>query len=757
MLFASKAIYFKKAAAIAGFVLAASFLPMFTQSANAETWYECAAGRNECLRDASEAFRFCVGAIDSGCFTSPEPDRISCLLTKAIIKPAPDPSICVKTVNPTTGNMESKNTPVTWATRLVLTSIVGIVNFINSYLVYAVAWAGGMMDATINIAMAPLQGVGAIETGWRISRDVANVFFIFFLLTIAIATILRIEKYGAKALLAKLIIAAILINFSLVIAQVVVDASNVLGITFVSKIHPVSDKIAAVLEISKMRSQGTGAPPKTTVPFSVAPGTLSAVANQNTGFAKGGGIVPLNPSAANPLDPLVNEMFYVTMIFIFQLLVMFVFLALAILFIIRTVALMLIFILAPLGFLFSVLPATQSYANEWWKNLFSWSFFFPASTFMLYIAISFGYELRNINFQGNQASNQGLAFATITMICLLMGSLIVARKMGIYGASAVMGYGNKLRGRARGYLGKGLRYATVGAVGAGAGYAATKFSPAAGRMAERYGTNPFMRTLVKPLARLQQVGAQQASPKEKRWEEIVGRGDSSFKAAYAATVTPSERAAARKVALKKDKGHLLSAEDLQKEHARATVDNDRKALQSIYKVNPKLAALGEPDPVKQQIAVNSAVKALSTKDIEEKLDAKALKDDMVQNALLIHAGEKEMEAGLNEFGVDFASAIAEAYARLENTIGATAAFDQTLNDNKTVFRTAITNPSFATTSAGTSMRAAAIAGKTRRDNEEAQKDEDALRDQVSRQRAGAVPTAAEIDRVRAKAKKVEFK
>jgi hypothetical protein len=533
MILSSKITYLKKYAAIAGLVLVASFSPMFAGNASAAFKSVCSF--------VSEG-----GVITRQCFSGDTADqaRAACAdgCTSSVNCGAPTPGSCAAAdekivVAPT----EALEKGVTWAEGLVLKTITGIINFINSYLVIAVAWAAGMMDAAINIAMAPLQGIGAIETGWRITRDAANVFFIFFLLTIAIATILRIERYGAKALLAKLIIAAILINFSLVIAQVVVDASNILGITFVSKIHPVSEKIAAVLEISKLRTGRNDTPPKTKAPFSVAPGTLSAVASQNVKFANN--IEPLDPTKHNPEDVEANNLFFELMIFIFQLMAMFIFLGLAILFIIRTVALMLIFILAPLGFLFSVLPVTQSYANEWWKNLFSWSFFFPASTFMLYIAISFGYELRNINFQGNQATNQGLAFATVTMICLLAGSLIVARKMGIYGASAIINYGNKLQGRARGYLGKSLRYATVGAVGAGAGYAARGAGNAAStflstKAAQRIGNIPVLRNVLRPIAAATQQSKDAAKNESKRLANLSSAQQASM---YGTLSAPGQR------------------------------------------------------------------------------------------------------------------------------------------------------------------------------------------------------------------------
>ncbi|MFH2104651.1 MAG: hypothetical protein ABII72_00235, partial [Parcubacteria group bacterium] len=73
-----------------------------------------------------------------------------------------------------------------------------------------------------------------VIAGWGITRDVLNMFFVISLLVIAFATILRIETYQYKALLPKLIYAALLVNFSKTIAGVFIDFSNVLMMTFIN-------------------------------------------------------------------------------------------------------------------------------------------------------------------------------------------------------------------------------------------------------------------------------------------------------------------------------------------------------------------------------------------------------------------------------------------------------------------------------------------------------------------------------------------
>lgn len=74
----------------------------------------------------------------------------------------------------------------------------------------------------------------AVENGWRIVRDVANMFFVVVLLVIAFATILNQEKYSYKTWLPKVILMAVLINFSKTICGILIDVTQVVMLTFVN-------------------------------------------------------------------------------------------------------------------------------------------------------------------------------------------------------------------------------------------------------------------------------------------------------------------------------------------------------------------------------------------------------------------------------------------------------------------------------------------------------------------------------------------
>ncbi|MBI3631487.1 MAG: hypothetical protein HY219_01300, partial [Candidatus Staskawiczbacteria bacterium] len=67
-----------------------------------------------------------------------------------------------------------------------------------------------------------------VAAGWPMVRDLANMIIVLGFVVIGIATTLRIQEYQAKKLLPKLIIVALLINFSLLICGIFIDSSNII-------------------------------------------------------------------------------------------------------------------------------------------------------------------------------------------------------------------------------------------------------------------------------------------------------------------------------------------------------------------------------------------------------------------------------------------------------------------------------------------------------------------------------------------------
>ena len=75
-----------------------------------------------------------------------------------------------------------------------------------------------------------------IKDGWTLVRDLLNLVFIFILLFAAISTILQYGNMDIKKILPSLIVVALLVNFSMMITKMVIDASHIFAWEFYNQI-----------------------------------------------------------------------------------------------------------------------------------------------------------------------------------------------------------------------------------------------------------------------------------------------------------------------------------------------------------------------------------------------------------------------------------------------------------------------------------------------------------------------------------------
>ncbi|OGG94158.1 hypothetical protein A3G63_02030 [Candidatus Kaiserbacteria bacterium RIFCSPLOWO2_12_FULL_52_8] len=108
------------------------------------------------------------------------------------------------------------------------------------------AWLLGVAAITLDNAVYftvvtmgdVVNDLSAIGVAWRILRDIGNIFLIFGFLAIGISIILGTELFGWKSnLLPKLLISAVLLNFSLFMTEAVVDVGNLFATQFYTQIN----------------------------------------------------------------------------------------------------------------------------------------------------------------------------------------------------------------------------------------------------------------------------------------------------------------------------------------------------------------------------------------------------------------------------------------------------------------------------------------------------------------------------------------
>lgn len=194
---------------------------------------------------------------------------------------------------------------------------------------------------------------------WKVIRDLANMSFIFILVYAGIMTILG-KGSGNQKLITNVIVAAVLMNFSLFFTRVIIDISNLFALTFYDAIAP-------------------GA---------AAAGFLGP--GLSTAFAKYLGIGTLYQLSKSSLVSWDGILAIGVMGSALLLVAAFSFAAVAILFIIRYVALILVMIFSPIMFLGYILPGKNQlseYRQQWWDTLTGQAFFAPIYFLITWVAL----------------------------------------------------------------------------------------------------------------------------------------------------------------------------------------------------------------------------------------------------------------------------------------------------------------------------------------------------------------------------------
>ena len=254
--------------------------------------------------------------------------------------------------------------------------------------------------------------ITGINIAWKVVRDLANMAFIFVLLYAAIQTILGIGS-DTKKLIVRVIVVAILINFSLFFTKIIIDVSNILALLFYDAIAP-------------------GA---------LNSGNILTQAGLSNAFMQHLSLQTLYQmtETAN-LGP--TEIITIGVMGSIMLLVAaFVFFAAAVMFIIRYVILILVIILSPLAFMGWILPALKKYWDQWWNALSGQAFFAPIYFMLTWIALqvlgsimtSFGASpgdanaaLSGLAVTGNEVNLNPGAFAMLINFIVVIVFLIVA-------------------------------------------------------------------------------------------------------------------------------------------------------------------------------------------------------------------------------------------------------------------------------------------------------------------------------------------
>jgi hypothetical protein len=302
-----------------------------------------------------------------------------------------------------------------------------IFEFVGVFLAI-VAWLFNIVIAKTVFGFADLFGNSAgLLGGWRVLRDICNIGLIFGFVYMGIATILDIHGYEIKKTLPRLIIFAVLLNFSLLASEAIIDTSNVFSAVLYQNSADNQNQLCGISDIGNNGGGGAG----------------------NTGCADQGiaGMIISNSKVNTVLSPSFQPKFGLTFylgLTVVETILMVVLIAAAIMLIIRAVVLVFLMILSPIGFAGLAVPFLEPYAKRWWDTLLAQSFFAPVLLLLIFIGLKIGNSLpASISKSGSLAdlfkaqppATLDVLLIYVLVVGFMIAALMAAKQMGAYGAS----------------------------------------------------------------------------------------------------------------------------------------------------------------------------------------------------------------------------------------------------------------------------------------------------------------------------------
>jgi hypothetical protein len=262
-----------------------------------------------------------------------------------------------------------------------------------------------------------------IPTAWAVVRDLSNLFFILILLYIAIQLILDLGGHDAKKMITKVIIIALLINFSMFFTEVVVDSSNILALIFYNK-----------MSVSTNNANRSARPYQSANGEKDVAGGLTASFNPTTlltpDFFQSAGNVsipgqPPDPTAATKqVDPW-TVMGLLLMSGVLMLFAAYAFFVSGFSFLGRLIELFVLIIFSPFAFMSFTVPKLESVPyigwDAWLKRLLTVSFMAPIFMFFMY----FIFLLVQTNFLSGMITKTTSSGMMVTILTMLIPEMIV--------------------------------------------------------------------------------------------------------------------------------------------------------------------------------------------------------------------------------------------------------------------------------------------------------------------------------------------
>ena len=325
------------------------------------------------------------------------------------------------TENSTEGNNSENHEPAT------CTSQIGAIGWLicptTGLLAKGIDALYGLIQGLLDVKPLEMKGDSPIYQVWSYMRNIANICFIIFLLVIIYSQITGygINNYGVKKSLPRLIVTAMVVNFSFLFCAIAVDISNILG-------NGIKDLLAGIAESAI--SSGTVDGSKTATGFYSLFNTVAA------------GGLGLALSFTFPGGPLGLLLALIPLIIggIISVIVGLLVLGL------RQALVIFLVSISPIAFVLYILPNTEKHFQKWKKTFSQMLFFYPM--FSMLFGVS---KLASMVLITSATTPFGLMVGAAVQVLplLLAAGLMKLSGSALGGISNVLNsLGNNLSGRA---------------------------------------------------------------------------------------------------------------------------------------------------------------------------------------------------------------------------------------------------------------------------------------------------------------------
>ena len=222
------------------------------------------------------------------------------------------------------------------------------------------------MDTLFDKVLAPMITVqpsvlgdpnNSMYIAWNVMRDIANIAFVIVFLIIIYSqlTSFGVSNYGLKKLIPRLIIAAILVNVSFIVAALAIDISNILGSSIQNIFIGIRENL---FHLTNDDVSGVNAYTFTWV-------EITGIILAGGGAAVAGGLYVAASGGLWLLIPLLLGLIAVLILVVVVLAA-------------RQAIIVILVIIAPLAFVANLLPNTEKWFDKWKDLFFTMLLFFPA-------------------------------------------------------------------------------------------------------------------------------------------------------------------------------------------------------------------------------------------------------------------------------------------------------------------------------------------------------------------------------------------